>query len=84
MAEETKDILRKGGWRELVDLLENLGYKSMADLKTLLEKDHKKLKLSVARMRNLVLFINKPSVRAIDRWVVARPSGAPIDEDGLL
>ena len=70
MTEETKTILRKGGWREVVGKLEELGFKSMADLKTLEEKDHKKLKLSLTQMKNFILFLKKPSVAALDDWLL--------------
>ncbi len=71
MDEATQTVLRRGGWRELVDVLGKLDYKSWADLKTLVEKDHKKLKLSVARMRNFVLFVEKPTVMVLGRWLLA-------------
>ena len=42
----------------------------MADLKTLEEKDHKKLKLSLTQMKNFILFLKKPSVAALDDWLL--------------
>ena len=71
MTDETKLMLRQGGWRELVDKLEKLGFKSIADLKTLEEKDNRKLKISVTEMKNFIIFIKKPSagVRALDGWL---------------
>ena len=68
MTDETKLILTKGGWSLKIDKLEILGFKSMADLKTLEEKDYKRVNLSQKEMNNFVLFLQKPSVMSFEGW----------------